>query len=188
MHAHTILATRISGVLGEARAREVVVPIETTVVGRDDAMSPLELLLAAVAGGVLAGVEQAAATLSFHLGGASVEVRGVCTGHATTLAVEYDLSVETDETDGRLVQFHELVRHAEGLLRLGALGAHLTGRVRRRATTMAAPVVTPVVTSMASSESAESAAPAGRAAGAPPPPARSSGGESAAAAAASPRR
>lgn len=184
MHAHTILATRISGVLGEARAREVVVPIETTVVGRDDAMSPLELLLAAVAGGVLAGVEQAAATLSFHLGGASVEVRGVCTGHATTLAVEYDLSVETDETDGRLVQFHELVRHAEGLLRLGALGAHLTGRVRRRATTMAAPVVTPV----ASSESAESAAPAGRAAGAPPPPARSSGGESAAAAAASPRR
>lgn len=187
MHAHTILATRISGVLGEARAREVVVPIETTVVGRDDAMSPLELLLAAVAGGVLAGVEQAAATLSFHLGGASVEVRGVCTGHATTLAVEYDLSVETDETDGRLVQFHELVRHAEGLLRLGALGAHLTGRVRRRATTMAAPAA-PVVTSMASSESAESAAPAGRAAGAPPPPARSSGGESAAAAAASPRR
>lgn len=184
MHAHTILATRISGVLGEARAREVVVPIETTVVGRDDAMSPLELLLAAVAGGVLAGVEQAAATLSFHLGGASVEVRGVCTGHATTLAVEYDLSVETDETDGRLVQFHELVRHAEGLLRLGALGAHLTGRVRRRATTMAAPVVTPV----ASSESAESAAPAGRAAGTSPPPARSSGGESAAAAAASPRR
>lgn len=187
MHAHTILATRISGVLGEARAREVVVPIETTVVGRDDAMSPLELLLAAVAGGVLAGVEQAAATLSFHLGGASVEVRGVCTGHATTLAVEYDLSVETDETDGRLVQFHELVRHAEGLLRLGALGAHLTGRVRRRATTMAAPAA-PVVTPVASSESAESAAPAGRAAGAPPPPARSSGGESAAAAAASPRR
>jgi uncharacterized OsmC-like protein len=177
MHAHTILATRISGVLGEARAREVVVPIETTVVGREDAMSPLELLLAAVAGGVLAGVEQAAATLSFHLGGASVEVRGVCTGHATTLAVEYDLSVETDETDGRLVQFHELVRHAEGLLRLGALGAHLTGRVRRRATAMAA----------APAARSESAPPDGRGDGASPP-ARSSGGESAAAAAASPRR
>ena len=170
MHAHTILATRISGALGEARAREVVVPIETTVVGREDAMSPLELLLAAVAGGVLAGVEQAAATLSFHLAGASVEVCGVCPGHATTLAVEYDLSVETDETDGRLVQFHEHVRHAEGLLRLGALGAHLTGRVRRRramTTATAAP-----------DERGDEAS----------PPARSSGGESAAAAAASPRR
>ena len=176
MHAHTILATRISGALGEARAREVVVPIETTVVGREDAVSPLELLLAAVAGGVLAGVEQAAATLAFHLGGASVEVRGVCTGHATTLAVEYDLLVETDDTDGRLVQFHEHVLHAEGLLRLGALGAHLTGRVRRRATAMAAPAAR-----------SESAAPDGRGEGASPP-ARSSGGESAAAAAASPRR
>lgn len=176
MHAHTILATRISGALGEARAREVVVPIETTVVGREDALSPLELLLAAVAGGVLAGVEHAAATLSFHLDGASVEVCGVCTGHATTLAVEYDLSVETDETDGRLVQFHELVRHAEGLLRLGTLGAHLTGRVRRRARTMAAPAAR-----------SESTAPDGRGDGASPP-ARSSAGESAAAAAASPRR
>ena len=104
------------------------------------------------------------------MGVPSVEVCGVCTGHATTLAVEYDLSVETDETDGRLVQFHEHVRHAEGLLRLGALGAHLTGRVRRRramTTATAAP-----------DERGDEAS----------PPARSSGGESAAAAAASPRR
>jgi uncharacterized OsmC-like protein len=134
MHAHTVLATRISGALGEAHAREVLVPIETaTAAGRDDALSPIELLLAAVAGGVLSGVEQAATVLSFQLASASVEVCGVCGGqHATPgLAVEYDLTIETAETDGRLVQFHELVRHADALLHLGDAGAHLTGRVRR---------------------------------------------------------
>lgn len=137
MHAHRVLATRLTGTLGEAHAREVAVPIETAAGGGhdDDALSPLELLLAAVAGGVLAGVEQAAATLSFQLGSASVEVCGVCAGRTATagLGVEYDLTVETSESDGRLVQFHELVRHGEVLLELGSAVGQLTGRVRRRA-------------------------------------------------------
>lgn len=170
MHAHTVLATRVSGHLGEVHAREVVVPVETraTAAAHDGALSPLELLLAAVAGGVLAGVEQAVARLAFRLGGAAVEVCGVFGGQTTSsLAVEYDLTLDTDESDGRLVQFHELVRHGDALVCLGSAGAHLTGRVRRHgAATVAAN------------------------GGATPRPmaAPGVGGESAAAAAASPRR
>ena len=141
MHVYTVIAARVTGHLGEVHAREVVVPVETraTTATHDDAISPLELLLAAVAGGVLAGVEQAVARLAFRLGGAAVEVCGVFGGPTTSsLAVEYDLTLDTDESDGRLVQFHEIVRHGDALVCLGSAGAHLTGRVRRHGTPPAA--------------------------------------------------
>jgi uncharacterized OsmC-like protein len=134
MSDYTVVATRISSAVGEARGANVAIPLATLPAGlaSDEAMAPVELLLAAIAAGVLGGAECAAVALSFRLAGAVVRVRGRYDDRAApTLVVEYDLAIATDEPDARLVRFHELLRHSESVRRLGVAGAHLTGRLRR---------------------------------------------------------
>ena len=134
MSDYTVVATRISSAIGEARGGNVAIPLATVPAenASDAAMTPVELLLAAIAAGVLGGAECAAMALSFHLAGAVVRVRGrYAEGASPALDVEYDLAIATDEPDTRLARFHELLRRSESVRRLGAAGAHLTGRLRR---------------------------------------------------------
>jgi len=119
---------------GPARGREVVVAMDGGEGARRVTPDPIELLLSAIAAGLLAGTTHAARDLSFREAGATVRVRGVYTpGAAPSLAVEYDLTIDSDEPDSRLMQLHERIRHSESVLRLGEACAHLAGRVRRRA-------------------------------------------------------
>jgi uncharacterized OsmC-like protein len=132
MQNYTIIATRRSDAMAEARGKSVTVPLETTATGRHDALAPVELLLAAVAGAVLGGTEHAVVTLRFRLLDATVSVCGRHEGASRTLAIAYDLLLSTDEPDARLVQFHELVRRSDSVQRLGAVGRELTGSLRRQ--------------------------------------------------------
>jgi uncharacterized OsmC-like protein len=129
---HTVVATRITSAQGEARVRSVTLPLATHGAGCDDTLAPVELMLTAIAGAVLEGVEHAAGALSFRVTSAEVRVHGQYrTANPLTLAVAYDLAVATDEPDARFGQFHEVLRRSESMRRLGAVGADLTGRLRR---------------------------------------------------------
>lgn len=133
MSEYTVVASRGANAAGEARGRSVAIPLGTLRDGQLDALAPVELLLAAIAAGVLGGAECAAEALSFSVTAAVVRVRGRYEdGVAPRLAVDYDLAISTDEPDGRLVQFHEFLRRSECMKLLGAAGAPLTGCLRRR--------------------------------------------------------
>ena len=132
MREYMIVATRMTRDRCEARGTSVALELETRSERRDDAPAPVELLLAAVAGGVLGGLEHAATTLAFHVGAAVVHVHATYAGDTTRgLSVSYDLAIDTDESDGRLVCLHEQIRCSESVRRLGAAAAHLAGRIRR---------------------------------------------------------
>lgn len=132
MPEFTIESTRAARAVGRARGKSVAIPVATLAGGCTDAFAPLELLLAAIAAGVLGGAELAAEALSFHLAAVEVRVRGTHLADVPpTLFVEYDLGIVTDEPDGRLLQFHERVRQSDSVQRLGAATSGLSGRLRR---------------------------------------------------------
>lgn len=94
---------------------------------------PVELLLTSVAAAVLAGAEEAATLLDLALAAVEVHVYAVLRTHAVRqLTVEYDLTVESDESDARLVQLHEELRQGSPVLRMVAAGTLLNGRMHPR--------------------------------------------------------
>ncbi len=128
----TIIATRLAPATAAARGPSTMMPIATVQGSGGDAPGPVELLLTAIAGSLLGGVEHATTALSFQLTAAEVRVDGTYgTTGARTLTVEYDLAVQTDEPDGRLLQFHEHVRRSESVQCLRTAGAPFSGRLRR---------------------------------------------------------
>ena len=55
MSEYTVVASRGANAAGEARGRSVAIPLATLRNGQLDALAPVELLLAAIAAGVLGG-------------------------------------------------------------------------------------------------------------------------------------
>lgn len=94
---------------------------------------PVELLLKAVAAAVVTGTEEAAALLDLVLEAVEVHVYAVLRDHAACpLTVEYDLTVESDVPETRLVQLHEELRQGSAVLKLVAAGTLLNGRLHPR--------------------------------------------------------
>lgn len=101
--------------------------------GRTAIPDPVELLLTAVAAAILAGAEEAAALLTFALTTAEVHVYAVLRIHASCpLTIAYDLTVDSEESEARLVRLHEELREQSPVLRLVAAGTMLNGRIRHR--------------------------------------------------------
>ena len=94
---------------------------------------PVELLLTSVAAAVLCGAEEAAVILDLALAAVEVHVYGVLRDHGPCpLTVEYDLTLESDEPETRLVQLHEELRQGSTVLKLVAAGTLLNGRMHPR--------------------------------------------------------
>jgi hypothetical protein len=128
----SVVATRTSREATEACGRDKALAAEERTDGSAPPVAAVERLLSEVATALMGGAEQAAAALSFRLGGATVCVRGRYDDLAEpVLAVDYDLAIATDEPDRRFVQFHERVRGSESVQRLGVAGVHLAGCLRR---------------------------------------------------------
>jgi uncharacterized OsmC-like protein len=133
MPAYSVTASRTTEHASEARARSVVIPLDTSCVVRADTVCAVELLLAAIGASVLAAAEHAAEAMSFALAGASVVVRGCDSSNpARALTFAYDLTVGTDEPEHRLLQLHERVWQRVHVLPFARTPAHLSGRIRRR--------------------------------------------------------
>lgn len=131
MQGYTVTASRRGAHASEAQGRSVVVPLDTALDGRADALSSVELLLAAVAAALVAGAERAVEALAFQLDGMTVRVGAARGGPTQTLVVEYDLVIDSAEPDRRIAQFHERVRRAIDVTELAHAVTPLSGRVHR---------------------------------------------------------
>ncbi|BAV32669.1 osmotically inducible protein C [Sulfuricaulis limicola] len=117
-----------------ASCKEAELLLDTDVDGRMDAFNPAELLLAALAGCMIKGIERVTPMLHFKLRGVEITLRGVRQDSPPKMAsVEYTLTVDTDENDRRLELLHQNVMKYGTVYNTLAAGTTITGTIRRAA-------------------------------------------------------
>jgi len=133
MLEYSVSARRIDEHGSEATAKQAIIAMDTDVKGRFDAFNPAELFLASIAACLIKGAERVAPMINFHLQGVDVKM------HATRqdsppkiLSVEYDLIVETDESEHRLELLHTNIRKYGTISNTVATALHLQGTIRRK--------------------------------------------------------
>src|SRR3546814_4150125 len=79
--------------------------------GRADAFNPAELFLAAIAACMIKGIERVAPMLQFGFSGVEIRLHGLRQDSPPKMtAIDYELIVDTDETNRRLELLHQNVR------------------------------------------------------------------------------
>lgn|SRR5512146_2147175 len=139
MLEYAVRAQRIDSHGSEASTKAARITLDTDVNGRVDAFNPAELLLAAVAACMIKGIERVAPMLKFELQGVEVKLHGVRQDSPPKMAsIDYELIVDTEESDRRLELLHTNVRKYGTVSNTVAAGAELRGVIRRRASAAAA--------------------------------------------------
>lgn len=118
------------GSVAECKAAQIV--LDTDADGRADAFNPAELFLAALAACMIKGVERAIPLLRFNLRGVEVKLHGVRQDTPPKMvSIDYELIVDTDESDRRLELLHMNVRKFGTISNTIAAATRLDGRVVR---------------------------------------------------------
>ena len=116
----------------EAVCKSAHIMLDTDLQGRADAFNPAELLLAAVSACIIKGIERVVPILDFSLSGVEVHVHGIRQDSPPKMAsIEYEVIVDTDESDRRLELLHENIRKYGTVYNTVAPGTRLGGKVRR---------------------------------------------------------
>lgn len=116
-----------------ARTKDASLVLDTDVAGRRDAFNPAELFLAAIAACMIKGVERVTPVLTFQLHGLEVRLSAVRQdAPPRILRVDYELIVDTDESDARLDLLHRNVRKYGTISNTVAAAVALEGTIRRR--------------------------------------------------------
>ena len=135
MLEYTITAHRTAPSMAAAsstRATAASLPLDTAPDGRTDAFNPAELLLTALAACMLKAIERVLPMLKFSLRDATVRVRGVRQDVPPRLVtIDYELVVETDESDERLDLLHRNVQKYGTVYNTLAGAVKLSGTIRR---------------------------------------------------------
>jgi uncharacterized OsmC-like protein len=132
MLEYAVQARRIDAHGSQATAKEATITLDTDVKGRPDAFNPAELLLAAVAACMIKGIERVAPMLDFDVRGVEVKLRGVRQDSPPKMvSIDYDLIVDTPESDHRLELLHTNVRKYGTISNTVAAATTLTGRILR---------------------------------------------------------
>ena len=134
MLEYNVTARRIDahGRIATCKGAEVV--LDTDVKGRSDAFNPAEMFLAALAACMIKGIERAIPLLNFDLRGVEVKLHGVRQDHPPKMvSIDYELIVDSDESDRRLDLLHTNVRKFGTISNTVAAAARLEGRITRRA-------------------------------------------------------
>ena len=115
-----------------AHCKDAEITLDTDMAGRRDAFNPAELLLAALSACIIKGIERVTPMLKFELQGLEVRVHGVRQDAPPLMeSIDYEIIVETDESDHRLELLHENVRKYGTVFNTVAQGADLNGVLRR---------------------------------------------------------
>ena len=131
MLEYTVNATRQDASGSVASARTADVQLDTSMAGRDDALNPVELLLASLAACMIKGVERSAPMLDFAFRSVSVRLRAVRQdAPPLLLSIDYELIVDTEEPARRLELLHTNVRKYGTISNTLALAVPLTGTCR----------------------------------------------------------
>jgi uncharacterized OsmC-like protein len=135
MQHYQVVGTRLGPDGSVARTKQADLEIDTDPGGRDDLFNPAELLLAALAGCIIKGIERVAPMISFDFRGVEVEILGERQDAPPMLtSISYEIIVDTDESDRRLELLHTNVRKYGTVSNTLAAATTLTGTVRRKAT------------------------------------------------------
>lgn len=133
MLEYSVQARRIDDHGSLATTKRAEITLDTDVKGREDAFNPAELFLAAVAACMIKGIERAIPMLKFNLRGVEVKLHGMRQDSPPKMiSINYELIVDTDETERRLELLHTNVRKFGTISNTVAQATKLEGTIRRR--------------------------------------------------------
>ena len=133
MLEYRVEARRVDAHGSLATTKEAQILLDTDVKGRKDAFNPAELFLAAIAACMIKGVERVTPLLAFELRGVEVCLHGERQDSPPKMvSIDYDLIIDTDESDHRLDLLHTNVRKYGTISNTVASALPLTGRILRR--------------------------------------------------------
>lgn len=132
MLEYRVSARRIGSHGSEARTKGAQMVLDTDLAGRDDAFNPAEMLLASLAACLLKSAERVAPMLKFELRGIEVSLHGVRQDSPPRMVrIDYEIVVETEETDQRLDLLHRNLRKYGTISNTLAEATELVGTIRR---------------------------------------------------------
>ena len=133
MLEYRVSARRIDSHGGVASTKDAEIILDTGISGRPDAFNPAELFLASIAGCMIKGIERVTPMLKFDLRGVEVKLHGVRQDSPPKMvSVDYEIIVDTNETDQRLELLHTNVRKYGTISNTVAAATKLEGIIRRR--------------------------------------------------------
>jgi len=126
-------ARRIDAEGSVANAKMAEVRLDTGLADSPDAFNPAELLLAGITAFMIKGIERVTPMLDFSFSGVEVSLHAVRQDAPPRIvAVDYELVVDTDESDQRLELLHKNVRKYGTISNTVAAAARLDGTIRRK--------------------------------------------------------
>jgi uncharacterized OsmC-like protein len=132
MLEYRVTANRLDAHGSLARCKDATLTLDTDIDGRSDAFNPAEVFLAAIAACMIKGIERAVPILKFDLCGAEVRLIGVRQDSPPKMiSVEYELIVDTGESDHRLDLLHTNLRKFGTIFNTVAAALRLEGRILR---------------------------------------------------------
>ena len=106
---------------------------QTDMAGNPDAFNPAELLLAALSACMIKGIERVVPILNFKSRGVEVRIHGVRQDVPPRMeSITYEIEVDTDEPEHRLVLLHENVKKYGTVFNTVAPGTELSGVLMRK--------------------------------------------------------
>jgi len=127
-----VVSRRIDDHGSRSRCKEAEILLDTDMQGRVDAFNPAELLLASLSACMIKGIERVTPILKFQLRGVEIRVHGVRQDVPPKMeSIDYEIIVDTDESDHRLELLHDNVRKFGTVFNTVAPGTELTGTIRR---------------------------------------------------------
>ncbi len=132
MLEYAVQARRIDAHGSEATTKDATIVLDTDVKGRPDAFNPAELLLASVAACMIKGIERVTPMLQFDLSGVEVKLRAVRQDSPPKIvSIDYELIVDTPESDQRLELLHTNVRKYGTIFNTVSAATAVNGRIVR---------------------------------------------------------
>ena len=133
MLEYKVTARRVDAHGSIAGCKDAEIVLDTDVNGRPDAFNPAELFLAAIAACMIKGIERMTTILKFDVRGVEVKLHGLRQDSPPKMvSIDYELIVDTDESDHRLELLHSNVRKYGTISNTVAAATKLEGVLRRR--------------------------------------------------------
>jgi uncharacterized OsmC-like protein len=133
MIEYWIEARRVDAHGATATTKAAEILLDTDIKGRPDAFNPAELLLAAVAACMIKGIERVTPMLQFEFTDVEVKLHGFRQDNPPKMTlIEYELIIETTESDQRLDLLHKNVRKYGTISNTVADATRLEGTIRRK--------------------------------------------------------
>lgn len=132
MLTYNLTAHRVDAHLSVAEAKSAKVALDTDLAGRDDALNPVELLLAALAACMLKGIERVMPMIHFSLDHVEISLTAERQDSPPKLTrIRYELAIRSSESDQRLELLHTNLRKYGTIYNTLAGATDLSGTVRR---------------------------------------------------------